>query len=288
MQRFDRYISIDWAGAGTEDQRVDLRVVESTTEHEGGYIVDPPGARRGVKAWTRGECREWLAHALREDQPRCLVAMDFSFGYPWGSDKAVFGVTGWRRMLEQLSKVYEEHGQARSAAKSINNRSRFKGHGPYRFNQNRTDRHFYLAHGVAYYRLVEIAIPQAISQWYLGAGPIVGFSTITGLFALQELLVRRTRGEVDFSVWPQECDTLDDSKHVVVESYPAIYPNPPDFGDCRDAHCRDAWKVLQWMLTADEAGTLGEAFEIVPLPFGQVENSSFQEQVRFEGWILGV
>ena len=75
---------------------------------------------------------------------------------------------------------------------------------------------------------------------------------------------------------------------MLVESYPAVYPNPANFGNCQDQHCRDAWKVLQWMLTADASGTLGVAFEIDRLPFGRVEGVAFWEQVCFEGWILGV
>lgn len=288
MRCFDRYISIDWAGAGTEDQRVDLRVVEATPDHKAGRVVDPTDTRRGAKAWKRAECREWLALALKGDQPRCLVAMDFGFGYPWRTDEAVFGVAGWQPMLGALSELYEERGKARLVAEQINNLPRFGGHGPYRFNHNRTDARFYLDSGVAYYRLVETAIPQAISQWYLGAGGVVGFHTITGLSALHDLLARRQRGEVDFLVWPQECCTPDNGKHILVESYPALYPAPAGFGDCRDEHCRDAWKALQWMLTTDEAGTLYEAFEIDPVPFGRVEGADFREQVRFEGWILGV
>jgi hypothetical protein len=32
----------------------------------------------------------------------------------------------------------------------------------------------------------------------------------------------------------------------------------------------------------------GHAFELTPRPFGRVEGVSFENQVRFEGWILGV
>jgi len=80
----------------------------------------------------------------------------------------------------------------------------------------------------------------------------------------------------------------EDDKHLIVESYPAIYPEPLDYGDCTDEHCKDAWKALQWMLGKANAGTLGRYFQIDSLPFRRVENISFEEQVRFEGWIFGV
>ncbi len=289
---FKRYISIDWSGAGTESKRGGLRIVESSPNHPNGRVVDPveanPRVRAGTRSWTRAECKDWLAEALRQDQPRCLIAMDFGFGYPWGADGAVFGCRGWREMLGAVAERYHEQERAESAAKEIN--SRIEGSGPYRFSLDRSDFRFYLDNGVAYYRMVETLVPQAISQWYLGAGPRVGSSTITGLATLDHLMVLRDQGEIEFQVWPQECNTSDGARHIMVESYPAIYPEPQDFGGCRenDEHCHDAWKALQWMLQKAKAGTLGRYFNIAPKPFGRVEGIRFEEQVRFEGWIFGV
>ena len=285
---FDRYISIDWAGSGTEDQRVNVRVVEANSGNEDGIVVDPPNARIGTKAWTRAECTEWLAQALNPNRPRSLVAMDFGFGYPWGTDEDVFGCRGWRQMLEEVAQVYDQEGSARRAAESINLRPELEGPGPYRFDHDRTDFRFYLENGVAYYRLVEMAIPQAISQWYLGSGGTVGFSSITGMVTLHRLITMRDRGQTDFRVWPQEGLIPDSDKHLVVESYPAMYPEPASYGACRDEHCRDAWKVLRWMVEADASGTLEQAFELTLKPFGRVEGVGFEDQVRFEGWILGI
>lgn len=135
---------------------------------------------------------------------------------------------------------------------------------------------------------MEMAIPQAISQWYLGSGGTVGFSTITGMAALDHLMTLRKQGAIDFRVWPQEGLTPEADKHIIVESYPAIYPEPQDYGGCTDEHCRDAWRVLQWVLGHHEEKTLGDPFDIAPVPFGRAENVSFEEQVRFEGRIFGV
>ncbi len=285
---FERFISIDWSGSGAEDQRVNLRVVEASPQNTYGVVVDPPNARVGTRAWTRAECREWLVQALIPDQPRCLVAIDFGFGYPWGTDRVVFGCQGWRQMLNAVADVYEREGSARRAAESVNLRPGFGGHGPYRFNQNRTDFRFYLDNGVGYYRLMEMAIPQAISQWYLGSGGTVGFSSISGMAALDHLITTREQGQIDFRVWPQEVIVPDADRHVIVESYPAMYPEPMSYGDCRDEHCQDAWKVLQWILGESTSGTLTRAFDLPEKPFGRVEGVSFEDQVRFEGWIFGV
>lgn len=65
--------------------------------------------------------------------------------------------------------------------------------GPYRPRQDRTSFSFYLGEGVPYYRLVKAAVSQAISQWYLGAGPEVASSTITGMYALDYLMTLRDK-----------------------------------------------------------------------------------------------
>lgn len=193
-------------------------------------------------------------------------------------------------MLNALADLYCLHGTARATAEAINADPSFDGHGPYRFNENRTDYRFYLDHGVAYYRVAELAVPQAISQWYLGSGGTVGFHTISGLASLAGLLSRRDAGELSFDVWPQEVFEPQADKHLLVESYPAIFPklDDKDDGPCTDDHQRDAWRVLDWVLWADETETLRAAFTIPLTHFGRIERVSFLGQVRFEGWIIGV
>ena len=284
---FQRYISIDWSGAGTDEKRGNIRVAEaSPPQHP--RIVSPPEARAGVKSWNRAEVVRYLRSLLQPGNPRTLVAMDFGFGLPWRADRAVFACNGWRDTLDAITKLYRRYSTARATAKAINSNRRFNGHGPYRFNENRTDYRFYLDHGVAYYRLVEVTVPQAISQWYLGAGGTVGFHTISGLAALTDLLSRRDGGELSFVVWPQESFEPPFDQHLIVESYPSICPKLEDYGPCVDDHQRDAWRVLDWMLGEATTDRLEKAFSIQPKSFGRIEGVSFQEQVRFEGWIIGV
>ena len=287
---FERFISIDWSGAATEHERVDIRVVQGTSEH-GGQVVSPPHTRKGTKSWTRAECRKWLAEVLEQDRSRCLIVMDFGFGFPWGADRAAFRCQGWREMIGAVAEVYGEQSYreqrwAEFTAEEIN--SRIAGPGPYRFGQDRANFRFYLDYEIAYYRLVEVVVPQAMSQWYFPKGPRVASSTITGMAALDCLMRIREQEKIDFQVWPQEDLVPNAGKHILVESYPAIYPELPDYGPCTDENCQDAWRVLQWMLTKADAGTLESTFEIAPKPFGRVKGISFEDQVRFEGWILGV
>jgi hypothetical protein len=284
---FDRIISIDWSGAGSEAEGVDLRIAifDSTTDE--CSIVNRKRGRQEFHSWSRMACREWLLERLSEDVPT-LVAMDFGFGMPWNTDSAVFGVDGWRKMVGSIGERYRQNGTARATAQAINDDERFEGHGPYRFDENRSDFRFYLDHGVPYFRLTELMTPQAISQWYLGSGGTVGFHTITGLAAIDHLLSLRDAGEIDFIVWPQETFLPDGQKHVLVESYPSICPKLDDYGPCRDSHQEDAWKVLQRLVAARSDGSLPSLFTIDEQSFGRIDGSGFQEQIQFEGFIFGL
>jgi hypothetical protein len=201
----------------------------------------------------------------------------------------VFGVAGWREMIRTIANQYEENGTARATALAANNKERFGGHGPYRFNDSRNDFRFYSDNGVAYYRLTELIAPQAISQWYLGSGGTVGFHTISGLSAINHLVHEREAGRLDFVVWPHESLTPDRTKHVLVESYPAVCVCPGDYSPCRanDQNQRDAWKVLQTLLKKRSDGTLPHLFQIKEQPFGRITGVDFKKQIQFEGFILG-
>jgi hypothetical protein len=199
----------------------------------------------------------------------------------------LFGVAGWRALLCSLRDLYYEHGTARATATAINNREEFQGHGPYRFDDNRADFRFYVQHGVPYYRVIELVVPQAISVWYVGSGATVGFHTITGLVCLASLLDQRDQGLIDFSVWPHEGVTGLPSGHVLLEGYPAVFPKLADFGPCRDPDERDAWRMLEWMRAMNTTGQLEHGLRLPADVISKLALDGLQ-RVQFEGWILGV
>lgn len=285
---FQRIISVDWSGAATENDGVNLRVATFDAVSGISAIVDRPYGRLGIKSWTRAIFRRWIVEQLSPEAPPTIVAMDFGFGLPWGSDRALFDVVGWREMIRMLGRLYDCSGTSRATAEKINGGDRFGGHGPYRFDHNRTDYHFYLDQGIAYYRIAELCSPQAISQWYLGSGGTVGFHTISGLAAINFLIEQREARKVDFCVWPQECRQPDGSRHLIVESYPSICPVPENLGPCEDDDQRDAWKVLQMLVSKRAADTLHHDFVIPTVPFGRYDAVSLEDQVQFEGWIIGL
>jgi hypothetical protein len=284
---FQRLISVDWSGGEgkTDADQVSLRV--AVWENGEARIESPPEARFGRRNWTRQECREWVRLRLADEVGRTLVALDFGFGLPWGIDRVLFQVDGWQPMIAEMAKLYAHHTTARATAEAVNSLPRLAGHGPYRLTKDdRTERRFYLDHGIGYYRLTEVATPQAISQWYLGAGPKVGYHSITGMAALHWLMAEREAGRAAFQVWPQE--TMDPQGNVVVESYPAIVPQPTCWGTTQGEHERDAWKVLQHLIEANRRGEIGRYFSLRELPFGRVKDVSFATQVQFEGFIFGL
>lgn len=286
---FDRFISVDWSGAGRETDGVDLRIAVYDVTTEQSVIVDRPYQNRTVSSWSRQAFRKWIAEQLQGNRPT-LVAMDFGFGLPWGADQALFGVTGWRETIRKLAEEYESKGTARTTAQGINSQAKFGGHGPYRFDDGRNDFRFYLDTGVAYYRLTELIAPQGISQWYLGSGGTVGFHTISGLATIDHLIRKREAGELDFVIWPHESQLPDGTRHTLVESYPAICPCPDDYGACRpnDPNQRDAWKVLEYLRNKRNEGSLNGLFQIKEQPFGRIIGIEFMTQIQFEGYIFGL
>jgi hypothetical protein len=87
---FDRIISVDWSGALGEANGVDLRIAAFDAALDRSFIVDRPHRNRSVASWSRQAFRSWLIKELQDKRP-ALVAMDFGFGLPWGSDQAVLG-----------------------------------------------------------------------------------------------------------------------------------------------------------------------------------------------------
>src|SRR4051794_27832001 len=75
-----------------------------------------------------------------------------------------------------------------------------------------------------------------------------------------------------FAVWPHEGFLPDGTKHVLAESYPAIFSMPVDYGPCRpdDQHQRDAWKVLQMLLKARNQERLPHLFHINEQRVGRI------------------
>jgi hypothetical protein len=189
-------------------------------------------------------------------------------------------------MIERIAALFQNVPTAREVASQINVEN---PPGPFRFNEARNAHRHYLDQNVGYYRLAEIATPQSVSPWYLGSGATVGFQTLTGLSMLHRILSRRSacRFPRALKVWPHEGLTPKSDAHVVAECYPSMSPlsfvptNEPN------PHARDALRVAAWLssLTPAEWPSM---FQVPPISFGRYEGVPLEDQIRFEGWILGI
>lgn len=271
---FERHIALDWSGAGLDSSRTPGLAV---ADHRG--IVAPPK----YTTWSRDEIDAYLRSVLDPDAPRAIVAIDAALSYPYGFQSAVFGVQSWREMVAAFAELRADHPTARELARALN--SQFEDGGPFRFNDSRNDNSFYRNHGVAYYRAVDMIMPQCLSPFYLGSGATVGFHTITCLRTISRLLALRDAGEVSFHVWPQEGIAPRSDVHVIAECYPALYPAG---GEDVNPHERDALRAVNWLLEQDSNGRLAPQLEPPELDFGRRAHTNWEDQIRFEGWVLGV
>jgi len=292
---FKKHIAIDWSGANSYRRAVDIRVAIKRPDDE-ARIEPPLQGRPGQSGWSRASLVEWLTTELRSDRAT-IVALDFGFGFPWGSCDRVFHAQNWGEMIANIEILHDFFVEGlqcgRDIAEFINDA--FGSLGPFWTGDMEVWRLAALLRDLhlPYYRLVEMAIPQAKSQWYAGPGATVTLQTLTGLSVLAKLVSQRgTDKGLDFQIWPHEV-WRPDGRNIIAECYPALYRNnvngnpvPPEYNN--DPHAKDAWKVLQWMLGEEDADTLGERFQIGEKPFGRVSGVSFQDQVQVEGWILGV
>jgi hypothetical protein len=262
---FQRFVGIDWSGAGTASSNTPgLAVAE--------YSVEGTAAIKWhTKRRSREELITWLQDALHPDLPPTIVGMDFSFGFPVGTMQRIFRASSWVEMTRVLSDLNVSHGTARAVAEAINARPEFFGHGPFRTNETRNAFRFNLDSGIPYYRTVENYVPQAISGWYLGSGATVGYSMITGIAALGQLIDARKSRLCDFAVWPFE--ELVPGKHLLAEVYPAIWAKPVP--NIENEHERDAIRI---------ANGLAE-MEIRAL---KLPRFASDVATREEGWILGI
>lgn len=296
MEKFERFIGIDWSGAGGENDRVKLRVVEAGEGLEGPRSVSP-GVRSTTRNWKRAELREFLREEVfRSGGRRTIVGIDAAMGYPVGTAEAVFGADGWRSMVKRLGAAVRDrkHGDLKDVIDEFNDGHVDDGGVPffYRgsdkeerswYRDDQTSHGFFTAHGVGYYRMIDMLIPGAISVFYTGPGPMVAYHTMTCLRMLDELLVvRDDSDELDFGVWVHEEDWRR-RRHLVVEAYPAVFPEPTTSRESNSNDYIDALKIAEWMWKGSRDEKLRSFLDI-----DQDAPRGMRRIIGEEGWVLGV
>jgi len=289
MPLFSRYIAIDWSGAATATDGVDLAIVVG--EGRGSARVVRPPAIRGRTKWSRLACEEWLRTQLTANAPRTLVLIDAGFSYPSGAARLLVGAKSWTELVHAMGERCRTHGTARGVGAHIN--ERFADGAPFRFDAIRSDARWYARNEIAYYRQTELLVPQVISEFYLGSGAAVGFHTITLLATLSALMRDRERGDLAFDVWPQETFAPRAGRHVLAECYPSLCRataplRATEANANLNPHEADALVACEWARARDRKGTLASSFELREVPIGRDTRLSWRAQIAEEGWILGV
>jgi hypothetical protein len=92
---FDEFVAIDWSGA-TEGY-TGIAVAACEAGEGAPALLGPNGGR-----WTRTEIAEWLSAKL-QSRKRCLVGLDFAFGFPFEEQ---CGYLGGRTRVDDIFELW--------------------------------------------------------------------------------------------------------------------------------------------------------------------------------------
>lgn len=282
---FERIIVVDWSGGGAENKANSGLAMAVWSRAAGGPTIERPVQRRPSDArnWRRSQLVDWLGERLTQETPRTLILLDFPFSFPFGTGTAWGGSDLWHKFVRFIGERYggaERGAPARALAIELGSEKT----DAFRI-KHRCATEWYLEHGVAYYRATELAVSQAISEFYGGQGAQVALGALSGIYSLDRLIRLRDEGKAAFAVWPFETWDGDSGGHVIAETYPALFPI---VGGWKNEHERDALRAAAAAQRAAEDGSLPQWFEVPEVPFGRYSGVELQRQIQFEGWIFGI
>ena len=250
---FQRYVGIDYSGAGCPDSRLsglELYLAEG----EGGPVrVSPVDGGR----WSRRSLAAWLASYLAQPVPT-IAGLDHGFSLPLPYLEAR-GLDTWDALLAHVAARWPTADQGVSV-ESLR-RDREPGVDPQAL------------------RLCETWIAGAKSVFLFDVQGSVAKSTLAGLPWLGRLraepaLQRRMH------VWPFDGWLPAAGSSLLAEVYPSLLRHRYRSVEPRPDR-RDAWSVARWLQDMDGRGALGRYFQ-PPLTAAE------RRRAALEGWILGV
>ena len=259
MPRFERYIGIDYSGAGTPLTRSKtLRVYAAERGSEPLEVSPPVGAGR---YWSRRGIAEWLARELAKDTP-ALVGIDHGFSFPMEYFQRHGLPLDWPEFLEDFHKHWPTDGDETCVADV---RQGLAGNGGKRDGDSR------------WLRLTERWTASAKSVFQFDVQGQVATSTHAGLPWLRFL---RNRCGARIHFWPfDEWDVLA-GRSVLAEVYPSLWMRRCERAG-RDLDQQAAYATATWLQLADHNASL-EFFLNPPLDHAE------RQTAAVEGWILGV
>lgn len=256
-QIFQRYLGIDYSGAGTpESGQSGIRVYESFPGGEPGEIRPE---KNGSRHWCRAGLAEWLASQLADPLPT-LVGLDHGFSFPeaYFQRHALDGE--WREFLRDF-RAHWPTDQAGVTVRQVRNGTVGKGEA---------------RRGTARWRRVCETSCRAKSVFHFDVPGSVATSTHAGLPWLLKLALEVRA----LHFWPFDGWVVARGKSVVAEAYPSLWSREfPREGRTADQH--DAYSLCRWMEKVDRERALQDLME--------PPQEMWEDPVVIrEGWILGV
>ena len=249
---FQRYVGIDYSGAGTPDSRLPgLRVFEAEPN------IDPYEVRFGHD-WTRRELADWIASQISPTTP-AIIGIDHGFSFPL----AYFEKYGLKKCWPDFLTDFTTHWPTAAHGARVTDLRMTSG---------------IVRSGDAHWRrLCEIRSRGAKSVFHFGVPGSVAHSTHAGLPWLGHI---RAMSNHPIHFWPFDGWTPSQGISVIAEIYPSLwkarFPRPDLTGDQQDAYASAAWLKEQ-----DVRGSLQDAFN-------PRLTAAERKQASLEGWILGV
>lgn len=251
MARFERYIGIDYSGAGRPTEGLaGIRVYEAGTAGEPRQVRMVP--ERPRRHWHRAGLANWLRDRLQESL--CLVGVDHSFSFPM-SYMTRYQLTSWDDFLRD----FDGHWPTRTASVEDLRRGNAR--------TGSTDE----------MRLCETWTSSAKSNFQFDVQGSVAKSAHAGIPWIAWL-----RAELGprVHVWPYDGEAPPPGVSVLAECYPSIfrrrYPREE-----RTVDEQDAMATARWLQRVDRNGSLAAYFHP---PLTQPERAL----LSIEGWILGI
>ena len=256
MSQFQRYIGIDYSGAGTPTSSLSgLRVYEADQDRMPDEVQPPPSPR---KYWTRCGIAEWLREQLFKSEST-IVGIDHAFSFPLQYFRMHGLPLDWPSFLEDF-------------------RCHWPTHEDHTYVDFIRDEFCQRVGEPFWFRLTELWTAAAKSVFRFDVQGAVAKSTHAGLPWLLYLR-EHCRDRVHF--WPFDGWDIPSGKSAVVEVYPSLWMRRFPNNQNRNGDQQAAYAVAAWLKRVDREGSL-EGFLHPRL------EPSEQSLAQVEGWILGV
>ena len=254
--RFKHYIGIDYSGAQTPTSQLKgLQVFMASRHHDNPVQVRPYDDKNWN--WTQKEIGQWCVETINSKHP-VIIGLDHGFSFPL-SYFDQYHLNSWDEFLYDFCEHWATD-QDHIFVDHIRN------------DVDRTGDPTEL-------RLCEKYTSSTQSVFKLDGKGAVGKSTHTGIPWLR-FIRRHPQISDKVHFWPFDGFDIPEGQTVIVEVYPSIFRRRyKRVFKSPDEH--DAYSIARWFQENDRQETLDYYFR--PPMTGSVI-----EQVKLEGWILGI